>query len=755
MDQLSHNQVIRITTGPLMGIYRVIFDEPRRNRTVVVCIAGGSPRHPENAPNDDSDRPSPRPKRKKPLPLIGALRWLDRQQLEELELALDLIRVDVEPEAIYLSPVTGAKNVALFERRKAAMAGFLDFERLYEGIVVHSGLGGLVRAAMQTTNVNRHFVYKCWSLLCRFGILESSLRPRLDRCGAPNVQRPSDPGGRRKAGRKTTAQRIATHSGTILPPTQPGMNTNWRALIMAADKGIPSPKPMMPARCDLILSSHFVRRFRFEGDRLVEVELKKGEYPNRKQISRVLNVEISRLEGLLQKTTQGHYARNLRGAGGSSWRGVAGPGHTWAIDSTIGDIYLRSSLNRAWIIGRPIAYVIVDVWSTAVVGFYVCLEGPSWAMAKLSILSAGAAPAFVADLWGYQPILSLMPVPTLCAALLCDRGEYLSRQARETGKRLLPILSYAPPYRPDYKGIVEVLHRVEKDKQYHFVPGAIDARRQEYELRRFNPDDAALTVREYVHYLYSVFTEYNLTADRQRRLDAHMQADGVFPSPAGLWRWGHAVGIGFRRQVPTAELISELMPAGDARITRSGVHFGQRAYGSPEVEQRKWIDAARNFGGWDLPCHYFPGSVGKIWTPDIGGSGMLELQLSEQSTASPELTFDEVADALMYSRCNRADIEHQQTILRLEQQKLRQGIVEAAKALNAETNARESVARPTLTESRQLEIAANSHQLAVSAPVVAHPDVAPATEEGEESYLVSMREILGTLNEREDQDADV
>lgn len=38
MEQLSHNQVIRISSGDLVGLYRVIFDEPRRNLTVVVRI---------------------------------------------------------------------------------------------------------------------------------------------------------------------------------------------------------------------------------------------------------------------------------------------------------------------------------------------------------------------------------------------------------------------------------------------------------------------------------------------------------------------------------------------------------------------------------------------------------------------------------------------------------------------------------------------------------------------------------------------
>jgi putative transposase len=153
----------------------------------------------------------------------------------------------------------------------------------------------------------------------------------------------------------------------------------------------------------------------------------KGQFPNNRQIRRVVQREKSRIELILEKTTKKHFEMAHRGLSGRNWEGVAGPGHTWAIDSTVGDIYLRSSINRAWIVGRPIVYVIVDIWSTAVLGFYVCLTGPSWNTAKVSLFSAAADPALVGELWGYVPVLALDPAPTLCYSLLCDRGEYCRR----------------------------------------------------------------------------------------------------------------------------------------------------------------------------------------------------------------------------------------------------------------------------------------------------------------------------------------
>lgn len=671
--ELMHNEVIRIASGELKGLYRVVLDEPAIE--LVVAVRMDAEAEAENVrPKGGRKKKekTKKPRKKAPPPLVGELLWLSRRELESLDRDHHLLRVEIDLDPIFYLPNSVAADQDIFESRKAVMKDFLSFQTLRDSILVHSGLGGLVKAIVESATASRALVYKLWSLLCRHGISETSLRPMRQNCGAPGVARPCDPGGRQKAGRKTAKQRMDAKAGIKLPPEQPGMSTDWRNRIMAADLSIPEPKPEMPARCTLILNSHFVKRFRYvdgklvavepeeaselakhkkEGGKVVEVNPEKGEYPNRPQIRRVLEVEIPRLVRLAQKTTAGHFKRSLRGLVARNWKGVAGPGHTWAIDSTIGDIYLRSSINAAWIIGRPVVYIECDVWSTAIVGFYVCLQGPSWDMGKLSLFSAGADPELIGDLWGYHAVQTLSPAPTLPAVLMCDRGEYLSRAASQTGIKLIPVMSYAPPYRPDLKGIVEVLHRIMKDHQRcDFIPGAIDARTAELELRKFNPNDGIFTTRQFVHYLHTIFTKYNLTADREHRLDAHMKAAGVFPSPAGLWAWGHRMGVGFRRAVPQSELVTSLLFADTARVSRNGVMYAGRHYSNSAVDEQQWSAYARNFGGWDIPCHHYPGSVSRIWTPNVAGQGLLDLKLSDQSTASPELTFDEVADAFVFGK---------------------------------------------------------------------------------------------------------
>lgn len=739
--ELIHNTVFRILVGPHAGTYRVALDEIQLGKTAVVRL---DPSPEESKPRGGRKHlDNPKKARKKPRPpLVGALIWMDRSELQALKDGEEIIVVEIEQKNFFLSEAS--KRV--YEARKKVMARFFEFDHFREEILVHGSIAGLLNEAVEA-GASKSAVYTNFSLLARFGFTESSLRPTLYKCGAPNVPKPCDPGGRKKPGAKTKKQRIAKAYGVILEPDQPGMSTEWRRLIRAADQRIPTPKPPMPERCTQIIDSAFVRRFRHVDGKLAPIPPNLGEYPNTRQIRRVLEKEIPRLQRLLERTTKGHFERSMRGLVGRNWQGVAGPGHTWAIDSSIGDIYLRSSVNRAWIIGRPIVYVIVDVWSTAIVGFYVCLQGPSWDMAKISLFSSAAPPDLVAELWGYQPMVSLNPVPTMCAILMCDRGEYLSKAASITGAKLIPCLSYAPPYRPDLKGLVEVLHRIEKDRQYYFTPGAIDQRRAEFELRRFDPNEAVLTVQEYVAYLHGIFAEYNLTAPRHHRLDAHMHAAGVFPSPAGLWRWGHEMGIGVRRGIPLPELITNLLPAEDARVTRQGIIFAGKEYRSDIVDQQEWTAHARNFGGWDISAHYFPGSVSRIWSENPGASGLLDLHLSDHSTASPELTFDEVLDALAYSQLNNAQAEHTKINIALQARQRAMKIIDRAKELTAEALEKDRGIKPTLSEARQLESAHIPSLITHPAPEITGEDPALDTHRAMIKSLFAAANSKGVQHE--------
>ena len=398
--------------------------------------------------------------------------------------------------------------------------------------------------------------------------------------------------------------------------------------------------------------------------------------------------------------TEGHFQRNLRGLKGPNFHGVVGPGHQYAIDSAVGDVHLCGSINRAWIIGRPIVYLIVDIWSTAIVGFYVCLNGPSWDTAKLALFSAFVDPRLIAELWGYAYADVLTPAPTMPFMLLCDRGEYLSAAARVTGRELGLNLAFNPAYRPDLKGLVEVLNRIAKDEQYRFIPGAIDARRRELELKS-DPKESVMTMREYVAFLQGVFVHYNLFTNRDQRLTTEMIAAGVQPSPAGLWRFGHEAGLGYRKRVPRDELFANLLHKSSIVVRRNGVFVESLRYECEIATSQRWTDEARNFGAFERSAFLFPDSASRIWTPD--SDGLHQFNLSSTARTIPETTLDEWRDSVMYSRMDRDEREYRRLCTAATNIVSRSEAMKKAKELTDEAEAAYVGPKLTTKEARELE----------------------------------------------------
>lgn len=381
-----------------------------------------------------------------------------------------------------------------------------------------------------------------------------------------------------------------------------------------------------------------------------------------------------------------------------------GLGHAYAIDSTVGDIYLRSAINRTWIVGRPIVYIVVDVWSTAIVGFYVCLRPPSWRAAKVALFSTFADPRLIAELWGYEYRMVLDPAPTAPFTFWCDRGEYLSEGARDTALRLNLNTAFNPAYRPDGKGSVEVVHRITKDAQFSdFIPGAIDARREELELRT-DVKESALTLREYVQYLYMVFTHHNAHANRDHRNTAELISSGWPATPAGLWRFGHEAGLGFRRHIPLDQLVAALLEPKTLVARRNGNFTESLQYESELAVEEEWSAQARNFGVLERQAYCFPGHAGRIWVSDA--KGLQDFRLKHNARTWPETTFDEWRDAMGVALARRSDREYQQFCDAIRNLDARNEIVKRAQAETAAAEARSTGTELTTTLARAVETSA-------------------------------------------------
>src|SRR5258708_6855263 len=206
---------------------------------------------------------------------------------------------------------------------------------------------------------------------------------------------------------------------------------------------------------------------------------RKEKEPRRSQIAR---------DGLAKHNLTG------RAKLGHSTQLAFGPGSIFQIDATIGDAYFVSSLNRNWIIGRPVIYFIIDLFSRLIVGLSVTLEGPSWVGAMLALENAVTNKvAFCAE-YGISIDAADWPINHLPEAIMADRGEFEGYNADQLVNAFgINVLNTAP-YRADLKGVVEQHIDLSNEKVIYWIPGRVRKRERgdrDYRL------DAALDLWEF------------------------------------------------------------------------------------------------------------------------------------------------------------------------------------------------------------------------------------------------------------------
>lgn len=728
MVALIFNEVLRADGEGLHGFFRVVA-VPLATSTVWLAYIG---------PWVDA---SARPGDAGHEGVIGSLTQVARGTLLAMETDGRLEAIDLRPEGKLLLPSDdlGEDEKSLWERRRLLMEPFLNHDVIVDALVQTSGIGPVVRQALAAGDGTRATVYRLWRLLCKNGFDASSLHPRFDRCGAPGALRPHQ-AGKKKVGPKT----LREQRGEPIAHPQRASTESDRIKILQHARILAKAGLPFVELYDQIIQRVYVTQYEQTETGRRGIAPPQGSFPNRRQVRHIIESGTRRLERVLRATTLGHYQRNLRGLRGKAYDSVAGPGHAYAIDATIGDIHLRSSVNPAWPIGRPIVYLVVDIWSTAIVGFYVCLSGPSWEMAKLALFSTCCDPRLMADLLGLEYIEVLNPSPTLPFQVWTDRGEYVSAGARDTCLYLGMNFAVDPPYRPDMKGLVEVLHRIAKDKQYSFLPGAINARRRELENRP-SAKESALILREYVKYLHGIFCQYNLFADRSYRLTMEMIGAGVEPNPAGLWRFGHEAGIGYRKSISQDKLITGLLKRGSAVARRDGVFHESLQYESEIANAQEWTAKARNFGVMEHTVFSFPGSTSRFWWPDPQGS-MHEFSLRTSARAPGNVSMEEWRDSVIFDRMQKDDREYRRLQAALQymeaQSLLRKQAVERTAAADAEYEG----PKPNSREARLLETMTKSN--ALLSPADGLEDCGTSFGAPDVGYESLMDEVFATLNRK-------
>jgi transposase InsO family protein len=308
------------------------------------------------------------------------------------------------------------------------------------------------------------------------------------------------------------------------------------------------------------------------------------------------------------------YLQNYRAITGSSREDSGGVG-TYAIDATIADIYLVSSLDRNSVIGRPVVYLAVDQFSNAIVGVGIGIQNMSGEALRMTLANTfGDKVDFCKSVLDMKISEEDWPIHYLPHTILADRGsELISNNLSSIVENLNIRIQNTGSFRPELKAVVEKYFDIVQEHIKPFLPGAVH---KDF-MKRGGKDyrkKAVLNIKEYSQILVRCILYYNnhhYMTDYP--LTKGMIAESVRPIPIEIFKWGMKRGTGKLRVVPMDYIRSNVYPSAKATVTAKGILFNGLYYSSTFTIKEGWFSKARIQGNWKVNINYHPQSMENIY----------------------------------------------------------------------------------------------------------------------------------------------
>ncbi|MDQ0159475.1 Mu transposase C-terminal domain-containing protein [Alkalibacillus salilacus] len=498
-----------------------------------------------------------------------------------------------------------AINVSITEKQKKHRDDAWDAIRsvveLEPDLYQRDKRGEIVKKLVKQTGISRISLYKYLRRYWQRGKTIDALTPDYGHSGAK--------GKDRKIG-----ETIETESGEFSLHEQDKKNIRdaiYRYFLSSKKNSLAHAYRMM-------IKENYASDSYYEDGALKIILKNEEEVPTERMFRYWYAKEFGVEETIVKRQGKKDFERNHRAVLGSSTYEVFGPGSRFQIDATIGDVYLVSSYNPDWIIGRPIIYFVIDVFSRMITGMYIGLEGPSWIGAMMALENTVANKVEYCRKFGITISESQWACEHLPEIILADNGEFEGYKVEPLINGLNVKVENHPAFRPDWKGIVEKMFDTSQSQIKPFLPGYIDK-----DFRERGAEDyrlkAKLTLEQYTKIMIQFVLHYNNNHHMEGYVrEEEMIAAGVKPTPKELWNWGLINRAGKLKTTPTNTIRFYLMPTDDARVTNRGIKFQGMLYSCETAVKESWFTLAKpnQKGSWGVKVSYDARNVSKIYLHD-------------------------------------------------------------------------------------------------------------------------------------------
>lgn len=512
--------------------------------------------------------------------------------------------------------------------------------------------GKLVDYAINKFGISKVMVYKYLRRYWQRGKTKNCLLPDYDKSGGKGKQRNA---GTVKLGR----------------PRKVGIGINvdeaTKKIFRNAISSFYSTSKRNPlvTAYNMMMKEFYAEDYRFENGIRKPILIAKDELPTLTQFKYWYEKEKNIKKDISSRVGIKKFELEHRAVLGKSDTNIIGPGSLYQIDATIGDVYLVSRYNRKWIIGRPVIYAVIDVFSRMIAGIYVGLEGPSWSGAMMALTNATTNKIKFCKEYDINIAEEEWPCHYLPETIIGDNGEMKSKNVNNMVNSLQIKIQNTPSYRADWKGIIEQYFHTINGYVKPLVPGSINI-----DFRQRGGKDYRLDAKLDLYQFTKIIIKCALYHNNQHVLKNYDRSEDMISEdleriPIRLWDWGVKNRSGRLRTFPEEIIKLNLMPSESVIVTKRGIKFKNIYYSCERALKEMWFENARNKGTWKINISYDPRNMNYLYIRSDDGRSFEVAHILEGYERYANKTIYEIQYLIDYenlSKINSEEKELQETV---------------------------------------------------------------------------------------------
>jgi putative transposase len=328
--------------------------------------------------------------------------------------------------------------------------------------------------------------------------------------------------------------------------------------------------------------------------------------------------------------TERDYLQNKRALLGHSTEKTSLPGSCFEIDATVADIHIVSEFGNHNLLGRPTIYSVVDRASRMIVGFHVSLYYASWQSAQQALANCFLPKSEYCKRYGINITDAEWPCSHIPQRLICDNGEMIGLKPNEIMSPMTE-LSFAPPYRPDAKGIVEQTFRLLNIEVTHDMLGSTRGG-QVVRGSRDPRKDAIYTLNEVITKLIEAVLEHNRSIFDDLATSNRLIIDNdLSPTPINFWNIHMQQHQHALKKSSSNEICARLLSPVAVSMTESGILYRNLYYTCEYIEENNLGSIARTNGRWSMDARVNEDTTDSIYVRLTRDQGFTECRLLHRS----------------------------------------------------------------------------------------------------------------------------